>query len=192
MEIYFLTNYYKKTKFMQEQYDTVLDILFRLDVTIYSQEKGESFSRFSQLKKNKLKIIDEYNTSSILNTINKVDALIVENTHESFLVGHLVTLALERRKPILLIQSSHEQLPFLPKSRFIHTGFYNRFSLIKIVRDFLEEVEKQSISEEIHFKLSTEHKKYILKQAKGISSTSSEYIRKLIEKDILEKNETNS
>ena len=192
MKIFYLTNLFSKTKEMQDKYDFVLDNLLRVDAEIFSNEKGEFLGRRNVIRDEKFHIINDYDYSSLSNALGKSDVLVVENTFDCFQAGQLVTIALQNRKPVLILSSNQEhsadnksfQNFFNQDAKYLYVESYERYSLIRIIRDFLENVERYYKTEQVHFRLSQDQKNYLGEAAKKDNLAISEYMRKLIEKEI--------
>lgn len=125
-----------------------------------------------------------------LAALHRADALIVENTVESFSNGHLITIALQRRIPILVLEQTTEPRYF-PKTLihginddYLQIKHYQATAYRELIRLFLHQSQLLVEKHHFHLVLSGVEKAYLdwLKEHTGQTHTTT--IRANLKKQI--------
>ena len=124
------------------------------------------------------------------------DVVIVEDTVSNFSTGHQITLALQSRKPTLVVWSlekrhQHFNSMFISgiESEFLETQYYKLEDIDKIISKFIYKSQKLKDEERFNLKLNKFERIYLdwSKEKYGNSRTNT--IRKAINKLITEDEE---
>lgn len=126
-----------------------------------------------------------------LEALNKADALIIENTVESFSNGHLITIALQRRIPVLVLYQDIEERYFPNtlinsiEDNFLRIEKYNGDKFKEFIRKFVKTCEQLKEKHHFHLVLDGQEKMYLdwLKFHKGKSQSG------ILRKEVREKME---
>lgn len=119
------------------------------------------------------------------NWIQSADFMVVESSFPSISVGYEISLALQYRKPVLLLYSIGD-----PPSLFAHhedekvvCEKYTFNTITTITSDFLRFVQGEADTRFTFF-ISSKQAGYLAKQAKTLRMPKSVYLRSLIDKDM--------
>lgn len=122
--------------------------------------------------------------------INEADLVIIEDTISNFSTGHQITLAIQRKKPTLVLWSEQKHRHF--KQMFIHgvdsdaleTKLYNLKNFKPIIREFINRYENSSTKNRFHLVLTNDERAYLdwMQYSNGKSRTK--VIRELIKESI--------
>ena len=198
----------------QEYFDNVMKCLIRLailsedniprysgvipQVNVITTEDISKLSYFRNLRniikqKFKSEIGDSnYELPDYAKLIKKSDGVIIENSIENFNLGYIAALAVENRKPVLILSQSKTISDWgIFTSHFTQTFQYNQYSLLYKVNSFVKELHKTSLSKKINLFISKDLQEHIHKQAKHKKISNSEFIRRLIEDDIIRTRQLN-
>ena len=117
--------------------------------------------------------------------INEADFMVVEATFPSISVGYEISLALNRKKPVLVLYSQGEppSLIFNNEEEKIVCEKYTPDTIKEIIADFLNYVEGKS-DMRFTFFISSAIAAYLEKRAKQMKVPKSVYLRYLIQKDM--------
>ncbi|MBN1331866.1 hypothetical protein JW978_03205 [Candidatus Dojkabacteria bacterium] len=129
--------------------------------------------------------IDPIKKQSIEYEIKISDAVIVEATIPSFELGAYALKCIEKRKPILIL-SQIEDYKNLSDSRYFRVCKYKTLlELPNKITYFLQFAQNQSISQRLNLRISHEQREHLERMAEAKKSNISNYLRDLIEKDII-------
>lgn len=161
-------------KLYQESFERTKDII----------KKDNRFSLILLSDDNDRIVSEHYKTTR--RAIFEADAVIIDNSHSSFKLGHEATLAIKSNKPTLVI-SQHENLSKLISHKLFFGAKYKRLTQKEIIKKFLDNVDRNKLSERINLFISKDQKDHLLKNQAENKQNFSEYIRELIDKDIEQK-----
>lgn len=181
MKIFYTASYAGKEQY-QSQYNKVLKEIESHEVELISPEKGnykDSPSLGLEWSESAQEV-DHY--SAIKKGITWADGVIIEISHEDFLLGHEATLAIQSKKPVLCL-SLNENYTGKVKSRFFHAAKYNDYNLKEIIDGFMKVVSGEVLSERFNFFLSKSQLQYLEEQSKDFGVNKSEYLRRLLDQD---------
>jgi len=140
-------------------------------------------SSFTKEVKNKTAHI-----AQITKDIKKADGIVIEATDTNFDMGRLITLALLQHKPVLILQKKDSgQGLDLGESRLVSNKTYKTADdkkLMKLVKDFTEDIKKQRLSYRFNLMLSRDINSYLMDQAQAKNISKADYIRTLIIQDM--------
>lgn len=148
---------------------------------------------YEELKLRK-KGIKKYSINVYEKTIQAIldaDAVIIEGSIPSFHIGHQITIALQRNKPVLLLTQKLEKgkWPFITtfhnehsKRNLLHVKTYTKRSLKTIIKRFLKEYKKGPL---VRFNLFLDNTvdSYLNWASLAYKKSKSEIIRDLIKKN---------
>ena len=119
------------------------------------------------------------------NWIQSADFMVVESSFPSISVGYEISLALQYRKPVLMLYSIGD-----PPSLFAHhedekiiCEKYTLDTLDTSINDFLQFVQGEADTRFTFF-ISSKQAAYLSKQSKQLRMPKSVYLRSLIDKDM--------
>jgi TPP-dependent 2-oxoacid decarboxylase len=145
------------------------DYVFKYDVEYLA--KGNIIS----LKRNYKKISYE---------IKKADALIAEVTQSSLGVGRFISLALEYRKPVLLLYSRYIPRAFVyDPTRLISLKKYflsKPRELERKIINFIQKVNKKKLTYRFNLMLTKEMNEYLTVASSHKNLSKADYLRNLI------------
>ncbi|MEI6462530.1 MAG: hypothetical protein WCO33_02570 [bacterium] len=148
------------------------------------------------------KLIDEGNTEirdikeiykACVEAIRDSDAVVIEDTVSNFSTGHQITLALEMRKPTLVLWKGKKHRQF--NQMFIHgidsdlleVKEYADKDLEKIIRVFLKKYENVDEKNRFHLVLSNPERMYLdfaqFRYGKSRTNIIRNALRKIIDSD---------
>lgn len=117
--------------------------------------------------------------------INMANAVIIENSDESFQLGHEATLALVYNKPLLCLAKEDPTSRVKIFDTKLKMTFYKSENEIDaIVADFISEVRNNSLSVRFNAKLSPIQKNFLDWYAQKTQRTGSQIFRDSIDKMI--------
>lgn len=115
--------------------------------------------------------------------IYEADALVIENTHQSFRLGHEATLAVMKKKPVLVL-SQTEDLSEKIKLNFFFGAKYRRLTLEDTLSHFIKIARKKVLSRRLNLFISEEQEEFLQKSSRMMQTNKSEFIRSLIEEKL--------
>ncbi|MBN2101049.1 ribbon-helix-helix domain-containing protein [Candidatus Dojkabacteria bacterium] len=183
MKVFYTASYYGKEKY-QKYYDKVLSAIEETKVDLISPEKGNYMNILKPHDKDKIKDKLLLHYKAIKQGILWSDAVIIEISNEDFQLGHEATLAIQNKKPVLCL-SIHEDFGKKIKSRFFFGSKYNQYNIKFIVQEFINRVRKGVLTERFNFFLSPAQLQHLKISSQKTGITKSEYLRSLIEKDLM-------
>lgn len=120
-------------------------------------------------------------------TIARTDVVIAECSHENFAIGYMVALAIQHRKPILLLR--HEGVDDNVFATGVEDGWvvrkkYNEHTVRTIIEDFLNVNNVQSKDMRFNFFIDRKIYNYLRWASYKTGKTKSEILRNLVENEI--------
>ncbi len=182
MKVFFTCSYSGKAKY-QKYYDMVLNAIKKNNVDLISTETGTYLNELTEEQKSKLKTEKKIHYLSIKRAIFEADAVIIDNSNESFRLGMEGMLTLHLKKPLLVL-SVNRNMAELVQDPNLYGAKYTQYNIQWIVDDFLKKASKKLLSVRFNMFISEEHEDYLEKQSKTYEMSKSEYIRKLLEEDM--------
>jgi glutamyl-tRNA reductase len=183
MKIYFVASIKGRTKY-KENYAKIISQLKALDYTVIEYTMAPSYEYVYSLS-------DEEKVSfykKILDTINECDILVTEASFPSINVGHEITLALSKGKPVIALYFGENEphlLQGLVSDRLIVQN-YDFDSLKSVLKSTIQDASDQ-MDVRFNFFVSPRIVNYLDWIAKQKKMPRAVYLRRLIEKD-MEKN----
>ena len=126
----------------------------------------------------------------ITNDIRRSDAMIIEATYPSIGLGHTMAIALQNHKNVLVLYqnpSTPHGLLIGHPDRLLSVHVYEKGNvndLKKQLSAFLVRTEKRLLKIRFNLMIDTEQERYLENVSKTQKITKSEYIRRLLNKDI--------
>jgi hypothetical protein len=121
-----------------------------------------------------------------LDAINKADVIIADSTIPSFSVGYQVAMAIQMKKPILVLNK--EGVKDSPFASGIETGItyaaYNEKNLKDVIRGFLQENDIQTKDMRFNFFIDRPIYNYLRWTAHKTGKTKAEILRDLVLREI--------
>lgn len=180
IKVFFTASYYGKKKY-QQYYDLVLKKLEENDVEVIGTEKGD----YAKLVGKRGDIFDDKHLhyEAIKKGILWADAVVIEMSREDFQLGHEATLATQAKKHVLCL-STNEDFSKKIFDKYFHGARYNEYNIGQVIREFLKKVRGEKLSERFNMFLSKRQIEYLDKESEKKDIGKSEYLRKLIRKDM--------
>lgn len=125
-------------------------------------------------------------------SIQKSDVMVMEATYPSIEVGHMMALALEMHKAVLVLyQDGHYNLSMGDPNRLLTVRKYDPSdykALKKTVSVFLDKANKRLLNKRFNFMIDETEEEYLgwTSKKKGISR--ADYLRQLIDEDLRKNN----
>lgn len=118
----------------------------------------------------------------VLGWMNQADVVVVEATHSSLSIGHELTVALEKGKPVIVLYSEGEAPHFLVgvKSDKLQVMKYSLSTLEKVLKDSMA-YATENIDTRFNFFISPKISNYLDWVAKKKRMPRAVYLRKLLE-----------
>jgi hypothetical protein len=182
MKIFFTCSYSGK-KLYQKNFDAVIKAIEKNDVELITTERPAYIEIGNKDRTKKIQNHNKLHYESIRRAIIESDAVIIDNSHESFRLGHEATLALSFNKPVLVLSVNRDMSMFIKHKNFSGAK-YTPYNLQSIIDNFVKTAHKKLLSIRFNMFISEEQQNYLQKVANFENSTMSEYLRKLIEEDI--------
>lgn len=182
VKVFFTASYYGKEKY-QRYYDLVLRKIEESDVEVVGTEKGNYTKLLGKDIKKPIFGNKPLHYKAIKKGILWSDAVIIEMSHEDFQLGHEATIAIQAKKPVLCL-SLHEDFSRKIRNEYFHGAKYNEYNIGKVIRNFLDIVRREKLSERFNCFLSKRQVAYLEKKSSEEGVNKSEYLRKLIGEDM--------
>lgn len=182
MKIFFTASFWGKDKY-QKNYDLVLSKIEENNITVVGTEKGNYQKLVDERTRSKLKDEKYIHYEAVKRGILWSDAVIIENSHEDFQLGHEATLAIQAKKPVLCL-SIYENFALKINNKYFFGAKYNEYNVGEVIREFLSEIKKEKFSERFNCFLSSKEIAYLEGVSKKHKMNKSEYLRKLIDEDM--------
>lgn len=181
MNIYFTASIVGKKEYLK-QYEQIIDILKSKGFSVRAEHILNATESEIQLKSREERLRFH---KHLEHWISDCDFMVVESSFPSISVGYEISLAMERRKPVLILYSEGD-----PPSLFAHhenekilCEKYTKDTLDSIISDFLDFVHGKSDTRFTFF-LSSKQAAYLSHQAQKRRLPKSVYLRSLIDNDM--------
>ncbi len=184
MRIYFFGNPHSTPQLMK-RFDAIMGILEKMGALVLSNlKKRELFTQEVQ------KMLNSDDSMA-----EKIDALVIEGSNQSFESAHLIALALAHKKKVLYLVEKNKyidknllKLENDKKTKiFFKIALYQDYDLGKILQDFIRRVEHGSdeikIKPTIKFTLRVTPKmeRYLQWKTHNTKSSKADFLREAIE-----------
>lgn len=190
MEVFFICSIDGMQQYGKD-YMFVLDTIKSLGQSVYSKITHEDYAVFNKKfgTKSDPKINKAIDGGAVVSplydstrrAIMWVDVVIIDNSYSSFRLGHEATIAVQHKKPTLILSQTKDYSKLIDTSYF-YGAKYNRYNLKRIVEEFIQKAQKQVLKNRFNLMLTDEQKEMleILALKKGISQ--AEVLRDALEK----------
>lgn len=187
MKIFFHTSTLGKSRFLSE-YQMIIKIIKDLKHTIISDHVMKKDPEYFQnLREDKHKKIFLKRRKEI----KKSDAVITEITQGSVGVGHLISLALEASKSVLVLsqQKPHGLLLGNPNRLLVGKQYSTKTPkdikrLKQTIKTFLKRARQRILKKRFNLLINEEQKNYLELVSKNQGISKADFIRQLINKSI--------
>lgn len=122
---------------------------------------------------------------AIRKDVFKSDAIIIEASYPSFHLGFEAFYALSLQKPVLVLSKFHNYGNLINQPNFFGAK-YTDFTLPDEINKFLKHVKHYNLRNRFNLFIADNHKQHLEKSAKHFGVSMSDYVRKLIDKDIIQ------
>ena len=123
-----------------------------------------------------------------LETIAKTDAIIAETTHPSFAIGYQVAVAVQQKKPVLLLrrQASDQNayITGVEDGWTQYESYADEADVQRIIEKFLDDNDIKSKDMRFNFFIDRKIYNYLRWSALRTGKTKAEILRELVEKEI--------
>lgn len=169
-------------------YDAVLKELGRQKVIVETTRIKTYLNESPSLKKIKdlTSLEDKYrylHDMAVRRAIFRSDAVVIEASYPSFRLGFEAFYALSQQKPVLVLSKFHNYAHLIDQPHFFGAK-YTKFTLLDEIEKFLNHVKHYKLRNRFNLFIADTHKQYLEKAAEQHSVSMSDYLRKLIEKDM--------
>jgi len=183
MKVYFTASMFGRDKYL-DNYKKIVAKLRAMDIDVYEETIDVSKEYVYE------EIADEEKVAyyrKILRWINEVDIVVVEASAQSLSIGHEITLALERNKPVIVLYSEGRAPHFLVgvKSDKLLIEKYVLDDLNKTLKGAIEYASEQQDTR-FNFFISPKHQNFLDWVSKTKKIPRAVYLRRLIEKKMKE------
>jgi len=192
MKVHFVASTSELDKY-QDSYLSICETLKKLGHTITRDWLPEAIA---YKKKGNVEIDREDIYRKVVESILTSDVIVVEGSVTSFSVGHQITLALNKNKPILFLvaKDSDKKRSFKNsfidgiKSPLITAARYTTTTLVEIIEDFLNK-NKNGVAVKFNIVLTQGIDNYLDWASFTYQLNKSEFIRQIIQKHMNENDE---
>ncbi|MFO0703493.1 MAG: nucleoside 2-deoxyribosyltransferase [Patescibacteria group bacterium] len=125
--------------------------------------------------------------------IEDADCLIAETSHPSVSVGYEIGMALQMKKPILVLHKKETSPPSLFSAHYdenVVTAAYTFENIQSLIKEFLIYVETLKDTK-FTFYISNKHARHLKTSSKLLKISQSAYLRNLIENDLQNQRDKN-
>lgn len=119
--------------------------------------------------------------------IAQADVIIAETSHDSFAVGYQIAIAIQQKKPILLLRrkdADRDAFVTGVEDGWVRHGAYDKDNLNQIIADFINENEVQSKDMRFNFFIDRQIYNYLRWASFKTGKTKAEILRELVLHDI--------
>lgn len=184
MKVYFNASLAGKEKY-QKEYETIIKTMTRLGHTVYADHV---ISRNAKVVSTQSKEEHERDYRRTRELIEKSDVMVVEATYPSIGVGHIISIALQNYKSVLILYRSSEAPHGMLVGDPDRLIFIKKYSLeqpekLKEILDkFLNVAKKKLLNVRFNMMIDREEEEYLdtVSHVRGISK--SDFVRQLIDK----------
>lgn len=122
-----------------------------------------------------------------LGAIAQADVIIAETSHDSFAVGYQIAIAIQQKKPILLLRhkdADRDAFVTGVEDGWVRHGVYDTDNLQEIISEFINENEVQSKDMRFNFFIDRQIYNYLRWASFKTGKTKAEILRELVLHDI--------
>lgn len=122
-----------------------------------------------------------------LGAIAQADVIIAETSHDSFAVGYQIAIAIQQKKPILLLRhkdADRDAFVTGVEDGWVRHGVYDEKNLQEIISGFINENEVQSKDMRFNFFIDRQIYNYLRWASFKTGKTKAEILRELVLHDI--------
>ncbi len=186
MKIFFNASLAGKGKYLKE-YETIIKTMTRMGHTVYSEH---IISRDAEKVRKQSNEEHERDYRRVREQIEKSDVMVVEATYPSIGVGHIISIALQNYKSVLILYRSPEAPHGMLVGDPERLIFIRKYSpdqpekLKAILEKFLDNAKKKLLNVRFNMMIDKEEEEYLdmVSRMKGISK--SDFVRQLIDKSL--------
>lgn len=182
MKVFFTASYYGKGKY-QKEYDLVRATIKEFTTDIISPEEGNYLDVIDAQTRTRIEgnhALLHY--EAIRQGIHVVDAVIIEVSRGDIQLGHEISLALEEKKPILVL-SLYEDFSKKIIHDYLFGAKYSPKTLKAIIQDFFAHVRELRLAKRFNMFLYPSQAEYLKRMSDKQGMNMSEYLRHLINLD---------
>ncbi|HCM82270.1 TPA: hypothetical protein DIS60_02805 [Patescibacteria group bacterium] len=121
--------------------------------------------------------------SAVRQAILRSDSVVVEASYPSFRLGFEAFFALSAQKPVLVLSHYHNYAHLIDQPHFFGAK-YTSFTLPDEIEKFLRHIKQYKLRNRFNMFISNNQRLHIEKTAVRYNVSKSDYVRKLIEKDM--------
>lgn len=187
MKIFFTVSRSGLGKHLKD-YEAALSELKRQKVSVETTFTKTYLNRKPSLKKVKgLETSEEefryVHDSAVRQAVIWADAVVIEASYPSFRLGFETFFALSQQKPVLVLSKTHNYGNLIDQPNFFGAR-YTDFTLPDEIEKFIRHVRAYKLRNRFNLFISDSHKIHLEKSAASHSVSMSDYLRRLIDKDI--------
>ena len=121
--------------------------------------------------------------SAVRQAILRSDGVVIEASYPSFRLGFEAFFAVSAQKPVLVLSQYRNYAHLIDQPHFFGAK-YIPFTLPDEIEKFLRHIRKYKLNNRFNLFISDNQRQYIEKAAAQYNVSKSDYVRKLIEKDM--------
>jgi hypothetical protein len=121
--------------------------------------------------------------SAVRQAILRSDGVVIEASYPSFRLGFEAFFALSAQKPVLVLSLDRNYSHLIDQPHFFGAK-YTQFTLPDEIEKFLRHIRQYKLNNRFNLFISDAQRQYIEKAATEHNVSKSDYIRKLVEKDM--------
>lgn len=121
--------------------------------------------------------------TAVRQAILRSDGVVIEASYPSFRLGFEAFFALSAQKPVLVLSQDHNYAHLIDQPHFFGAK-YTPFTLPDEIEKFLKHIRQYKLNNRFNLFISDAQRQYIEKAATQHNVSKSDYIRKLVEKDM--------
>jgi len=182
MQIYFTASLSGKPEY-EKNYQEIIGVLEKLGHKIISRHVVDT--KFEDVVDSSDKQLVKYYEKTLQN-ISKCDLVVSEVSHPTIGIGHEISIALDKGKPVIVLVEEKALMPQILKvvpSANIRAVKYTLGNLENVIKKLITEV-KSSIPVRFNFFVSPEINEYLDWIARVKRTPRAVYLRELLEKEM--------
>lgn len=122
--------------------------------------------------------------SAVRQAIFRSDGVVIEASYPSFRLGFEAFFAVSVQKPVLVLSQDHNYAHLIDQPHFFGAK-YTPFTLPDEIEKFFKHIRQYKLRNRFNLFISDAHKQFLEKTAAQHKLSKSDYVRKLIEKDMV-------
>ncbi|MBD3281111.1 hypothetical protein GF389_06385 [Candidatus Dojkabacteria bacterium] len=130
-------------------------------------------------------LVDRFSKEDIGMSIENADSVIIEASNETFELFSLLNKTINYRKPVLILSKNKDHSELISSSFYFAEKYNDRVELPNILNRFFRSAEEHQKTERFHLSLSRDQKNYLVRVSRSKNCSIAEYLRTLIEKEIV-------